>query len=67
MIFFDCWNNQVLLSTSSKPDLEYNILNEIRRIHQLIKDNGEQGDFGMQMKFGELIPVSVKLIMLADA
>jgi hypothetical protein len=35
-------------------------LNEIRRIHQLIKDNGQQGDFGMQMKFGELIPVSVK-------
>jgi len=42
-------------------------LNEIRRIHQLIKDNGEQGDFGMQMKFGKLIPVSVKLKMLADA
>ncbi len=59
--FFDFWNNQILLSTSSQPDLEYNILNEIKRIHELIKDNGQQGDFGMQMNFGELIPVSLKL------
>jgi len=59
--FFDFWNNQILLSTSSQPDLEYNILNEIKRIHELIKDNGQQGDFGMEMKFGELIPVSLKL------
>jgi hypothetical protein len=26
----------------------------------LIKEHGEQGDFGMQMKFGKLIPVSVE-------
>lgn len=44
----------------SQPDLEYNVLQEMQRIHRLVKENGQQGDFGMEMKFGDLIPVSVK-------
>jgi hypothetical protein len=59
VFFSDFSNNQILLSNSSQPDLEYNILGEIRRVYQLIKDHGQQGDFSMQIKFGELIPVSV--------
>jgi len=42
---------------SSQPDLEYKILDEIRRIHEIIKKSGEQGDFGMQMKYGQLLHV----------
>ncbi|CAF2510880.1 unnamed protein product [Rotaria sp. Silwood2] len=44
-------------SVHSQPDLEYNILKEIQHVHRLIKENGQQGDFGMEMKFGELIPM----------
>jgi hypothetical protein len=35
-------------------------MNEIKYVYQLIKDNGQQGDYALQIKFGELIPVSLK-------
>jgi hypothetical protein len=68
MFFSNFSSNQILRSNSSQPDLEYNILGEIRRVYQLIKDHGQQGDFSMQIRFGELIPVSVNSYFLrADA
>ncbi|UJR11442.1 hypothetical protein I4U23_015621 [Adineta vaga] len=41
----------------SQQNNDYNILDEIKRIHQLIKNYGQQGDFAMEMKFGQLIPL----------
>lgn len=55
--------NKFFFLILSKPDLEYNILGEIKRIHDLIKEKGEQGDFGMQMTFGQLLSVSVKALL----
>ena len=51
----------MILRTSSHQEVDHNALNEIKRVHQLIKDNGQQGDYGVQITFGELIPVSVTL------
>jgi hypothetical protein len=45
---------------SSQIDTDHNVLDEIKYIQQLMRDNGEQGDFGIQIKFGELIRVSVE-------
>lgn len=47
----------MILRTFSHQEVDNSALNEIKRVHQLIKDNGEQGDYGVQIKFGELIPV----------
>ena len=57
------WDNRIPSLTSSQPDLEYNVLQEMQRIHRLIKENGRQGDFGMEMKFGDLIPVSLCILL----
>ncbi len=46
--------------TSSQQDVPPNVMNEIKYVYQLIKDNGQQGDYALQIKFGELIPVSLK-------
>ncbi|CAF1226229.1 unnamed protein product [Rotaria magnacalcarata] len=46
-----------ITSIHHQPDMDYNILNEIKHVHQLIKDNGQQGDYAIQIKFGELIPI----------
>jgi hypothetical protein len=35
-------------------------MNEIKHVYQLIKDNGQQGDYAVQIKFGELVPVSAE-------
>jgi hypothetical protein len=45
---------------SSEIDTDHNVLDEIKYIQQLMRDNGEQGDFGIQIKFGELIRVSIE-------
>jgi hypothetical protein len=42
-------------------------MNEIKHVYQLIKDNGQQGDYAIQITFGELIPVSMKLEGLITA
>ena len=42
----------------SQKDLEYDILEEIQKIHRIIKEHGYQGEFGVEMKFGQLITVS---------
>jgi len=60
LIFFNFSNNQIVLSTFSQQEIDQKVLNEIKHVHQLIKDNGQQGDYAIQIKFGELIPVSVK-------
>ncbi|CAF0945079.1 unnamed protein product [Rotaria sp. Silwood1] len=44
-------------SVHNQPDLEYKILQEFQHIHRLIKENGRQGDFSMEITFGELIPI----------
>ncbi len=54
------------LFTSSHHELEPNLLNDVKRVHQLIKDNGQQGDYAMQITFGELIPVIIRLDMLTN-
>lgn len=33
------------------------MMNAIKHVHQLIKDHGTQGDYAIQIQFGELIPV----------
>jgi hypothetical protein len=38
------------------------VLDEMKHIHQLIKDHGQQGDFAMEIKFGDLITVSAQNI-----
>ena len=48
---------------SRQQETNYDVLDEMKRIHQLIKDNGQQGDFAMQIKFGDLIPVSAENIL----
>ncbi|CAF1397705.1 unnamed protein product, partial [Didymodactylos carnosus] len=40
-----------------QQETDYNALDEMKHIHQLIKDNGHQGDYGIQIKFGDLIPI----------
>jgi hypothetical protein len=66
--FFFCFvNNQIVFSTFSHHEIESNVLNGIKHVHQLIKDNGQQGDYAIQITFGELIPVSMKLEGLITA
>ncbi|CAF2935720.1 unnamed protein product [Rotaria sp. Silwood2] len=43
------------IHTQQEPD--YRVLEEIKHVHKLIKDNGQQGDYAIQIKFGELIPI----------
>ena len=47
----------------SQQETNYDVLDEMKRIHQLIKENGQQGDFAKEMKFGDLIPVSAENIL----
>ncbi|CAF0996023.1 unnamed protein product [Rotaria sordida] len=44
-------------SPHNQPDIEYQILQEFQHIYRLIKENGRQGDFSMEITFGELIPI----------
>jgi putative lipase involved disintegration of autophagic bodies len=44
---------------SSQEEVDQKVYNEIKHVYQLIKDNGQQGDYAIQLKFGELVPVSV--------
>ncbi|CAF1053114.1 unnamed protein product [Adineta steineri] len=47
----------LIRSANNQHETEYNVMDEITRVHRLIRAHGEQGDFGMQMKFGNLIPI----------
>ncbi|UJR32576.1 hypothetical protein I4U23_020036 [Adineta vaga] len=47
----------VIHSIHDQQEIPPNIMNEIKYIYQLIKDNGTQGDYALQIKFSELIPV----------
>ncbi|CAF3625556.1 unnamed protein product [Rotaria sp. Silwood1] len=44
-------------SIHTQQELDRRALEEIKYIHKLIKDNGQQGDYAIQIKFGELIPI----------
>ncbi|CAF1364077.1 unnamed protein product [Adineta ricciae] len=44
-------------SSSNQQGNEYNVLDEIKRIHQIVKNHGQQGDFSMEIRFGQLIPL----------
>ncbi|CAF0910844.1 unnamed protein product [Adineta steineri] len=46
-----------IVSIHDQQELPANIMNEIKHVFQLIKDNGQQGDYAVQLKFGELIPI----------
>lgn len=41
----------------SQQELDPQTYNEVKRIYQMIKDNGQQGDYAVQLTFGELVPV----------
>jgi hypothetical protein len=47
----------VIPAAFSHHELDPQSFNEVKQLHQLIKDRGEQGDYGVQMKFGDLIQV----------
>lgn len=49
----------ILVSISSHKELDHQSMEEVKYVHQLIKDNGQQGDYAIQIQFGELIPVSI--------
>ncbi|CAF1354909.1 unnamed protein product [Rotaria sordida] len=46
-----------ITSIHNHQEVDHNTLEEIKHLHKLIKDNGLQGDYAVQITFGELIPI----------
>ncbi|CAF1023932.1 unnamed protein product [Adineta ricciae] len=44
-------------SIHDQHEIPTNVMSDIKHVFQLIKDNGLQGDYAVQIKFGEFIPI----------